>query len=499
MSPTAITKLMSADARLPSMPAVAARLLELRDRPGVELEELLRLLSSDPTIAATVMRYVNSSAYQLGTRVETLDRAVVVMGFKTVMDIAFSISLTQGLVAHQGKGLDYKLFWQRSLYAATAVRVLGRAVREKALDELFMAALFQDIGMLLLDSLEPDLYLEMNADQRGHRAFYTAERMQLGADHAAVGSSLLEHWGLHPRTVQAVRHSHSSGRDCDDPFTACVIVSGALADFFIAEGGDEAFRIVSSQMYRTFSIREPECKQILIRILAEIKVVGDLFSDVLPAATSGLTIEVPPDGGDTTDLSKSSEPAHPQNYLSIVQNAEFPGTDIEIDGLVSRAAFENSLKNSFKMLQRESLSVVFVSVNNLRSLEASHGPKVAQLLLRVVGRKLMENIRVEDFATRYGDSFALLLIGSSVDGARTALQRVVDVFVDARYTIANGEKVALSLNAGVAGQAKQLRFESHQSMLNAAAQALARARRQGSYTIHCETPDSHLGNLSVVH
>ena len=500
LSHTALSKLLAADTRLPAMPAVAARLIELRDKPGVELEELLRLLSTDPAIASTLLRYVNSPAYSLGARVESLDRAVVVMGFKAVMDIALALSLTQAFVGRQGKGLDYDLFWQRSLYAATAVRVLGRVVHEKDIDELFMAALFQDIGMLALDSLDPDVYRTLGADQRGHRAFYTAERMQIGADHATIGGSLLEQWGLHPRTVKAVRDSHSSGRDCDDTFTACVIASGALADFFIADGRDDAFRIVCNQMYRLFSIREPECKKILIRTLAEIRNVTGLFAGILPAATKGLAVNVPDTAADKELTTTKSRPEQEdeRNFLSHIQNAELACPDVEIEGLISRSAFENSLKNSFKMLRRESLSVVFVSINNLRSLEKSHGEKVAKLLLRVVGRKLLENIRVEDFATRYGDSFALLLIGSGAEGAEVALRRVVDVFVDARYTIANGEKVALSLNAGIAGQTAELRFESHQAMLQSAAQALAIARRRADYCIHAETPDSHISGLKAV-
>ncbi len=483
------------------MPVVAARIIELRNQPNVELEDVLRLISSDPAIASTIMRYVNSPAYLIGAQVESLDRAVVILGSKAVMNIALSVSLTKGLVEQQGDGLDYDLFWQRSLYAATAVRVLGKAVHEKSLDELFVAALFQDIGMLALDCIQPDFYQKISVDQRSHRSFYTAERMQLGTDHAALGAGLLEQWNLHPRTVQAVRDSHNSGRDSDDGFTGCVIASGALADFFVAEGRDDAFRIVCSQMYRQFSIREPECKKILIQILAEIRTMSDLFADVLPAASKGLAISVPGEGGEQkTNPAQSAGHAEDseQTYLSVIRNSDFPASDVEIEGLVSRAAFENSLKNSFKVLRRESLSVVFVSINNLRDLEKTEGSKVAKLLLRVVGRKLLENIRVEDFATRYGDSFALLMIGSSAEEARVAMQRVVDVFVDARYTIANDKKVALSLNAGIAGQTRQLRYESHDLMLNAAVHALGRAKRMGPYSIRSETPDSHLADLSVV-
>lgn len=493
MNDTALSKLLTADIKLPTMPAVAARLLELRGSPSLDVKTLSSLLSQDPAIAATVLRYVNSPAYLMGHTVETIDRAIVVLGSRATMEIALTVSLARGLSELRGDGLDYDLFWRRSLFAATAARVLGRTVREPALEELFVAGLLQDIGLLALDVVQPDLYVGLGVDQHDHCALSRAEQSRLGFDHADFGARLLLQWGLHARTVRAVSLSHSLDRDIDDGFMACVVASGALADFFIHDGNLEAQQFAFQQLYRLFSIRETEGKQILIRMMSEMRNTLDLFAPIVPGQGHARDNVHPL----TRERAGSEHAISPAELLASLRANDFLEDEFQPDGVISRAAFENSLKNGFKMLNAQPFSVVLLSINNLRALEQQHGQKVAKLLLRVVGRKLMENIRVEDFVCRYGDCFALILLGSPVDSASRVVQRIVDIFVDARYEITNGDKVALSLNAGIAGHTGSLRFDSHEAMLAAAAAALQEARARGEYRVVGEAPDSQLPGLAV--
>lgn len=493
MTDIAPSKLLASDIKLPTMPEVAACLMELRDSPGVEVETLSSLLTKDPAIAATVLRYVNSPVYLMGHTVETIDRAIVVLGSRTTMEIALTVSLARGLGELRGEGLDYDLFWRRSLFAATAARVLGRTVREPALEELFVAGLLQDVGLLALDVAQPDLYVGLGVDQHDHCALSRAEQSRLGFDHADFGARLLLQWGLHARTVRAVSLSHSLGRDIDDGFMACVVASGALADFFIHDGNLEAQQFAFQQLYRLFSIREAEGKQILIRMLAEMRNTLDLFAPILPGQVNAR------DSLHSLRCARagSKRSVEPADQLATLRANHFLEDEFQPDGVISRAAFENSLKNGFKMLNAQPFSVALFSINNLRALEQQHGQKVAKLLLRVVGRKLMENIRVEDFVCRYGDCFALILLGSPIESASRVIQRIVDVFIDARYEITNGDKVALSLNAGIAGHTGSLRFDSHEAMLAAAAAALQEARDRGEYCVVGEAPDSQLPGLAV--
>ena len=81
-------------------------------------------------------------------------------------------------------GLNYKFYWRRALLAATAARALGDAMRQTLAEEIFLAALLQDVGMLALDQAVPDLYRDGEKLQRDHAALAEHEKKRLQADHA---------------------------------------------------------------------------------------------------------------------------------------------------------------------------------------------------------------------------------------------------------------------------------------------------------------------------
>lgn len=481
-----IQKILKGETRLPTMPEVARRLVALRSEPDVGLEELSQIVSLDVSLAGTLLRYANSPAYNLGVKIESVERAVIIMGFKAVMDVALSFSLVKALSEQRGDALDYNQFWKRSLIAAASARALGRIQREKNLDELFLAGLLQDVGMLALDRVNTALYARLRKDQVNHDQVCATEVAALGFDHARFGAALLQKWGLHDRTVTAVVGSHADQSESENNFHACVAASGAVADFFIAGGGREAYAQVSAVLYRYFSVRDSQCMQLLMEIDEAINSVSSLFSSIVQT-TGDTHFNIAPPA-----RSESIAEDSPAEAFASLSHETYLDDDGELDGIMSRKAFENSLKNSFKMLRGQPTSVAFLSITNLKALEQQHGRKVASLLLRVVSRKLQEQIRVEDFVSRYGDTFAIILLGSSVEHAVQVVERICDLFREARYAVANGSKVALNVSVGVAGSSGELHFDSEKNLLDAAAGALQRARRSEDYCIEHQTPEHRL-------
>ena len=77
-------------------------------------------------------------------------------------------------------------------------------------EEIFLAALLQDVGMLALDQARPGLYRGGEAMQRDHAALADMERKRLQTDHAEVGGWLMRNWNLPERLHLAIEHSHRS-------------------------------------------------------------------------------------------------------------------------------------------------------------------------------------------------------------------------------------------------------------------------------------------------
>ena len=130
------------------------------------------------------------------------------LGLNATLTLALSFSLVKSLRAGKPNGIDHPLYWRRALVAATAARALADAMRQPMAEEIFLAALLQDVGMLALDQAVPDLYRGGESLQRDHAALAEHERKRLQADHAEVGGWLMKAWNLPPRLYRAIEHSH---------------------------------------------------------------------------------------------------------------------------------------------------------------------------------------------------------------------------------------------------------------------------------------------------
>ena len=193
---------------LPSPPTYALQVLEMVNDPEVEIDKAVQVLSLDPAIVSKIFRIANSPLYAHLRKVETLKTAVLLLGLNATTSLALSFSLVTGL-RHKGHSasLNHPFYWKRAGLAAAASRVLGQYCEIRELEELFIAALLQDIGMLALNQVLPDLYAGPTLNQADHTCVVTHEQNQLGVTHATVGGWLLGQWQLPERLQMAVAYS----------------------------------------------------------------------------------------------------------------------------------------------------------------------------------------------------------------------------------------------------------------------------------------------------
>ncbi len=169
----------------------------------------------------------------------------MVLGLNATLTLALSFSLVKSLRAGKSNGLNYDLYWRRALLAATAARALGDAMHQSLAEEIFLAALLQDVGMLALDKAVPDLYAAGEALQRDHTALADLEKKRLQTDHAEIGGWLMKGWNLPERLHRAIKHSHqldlSFSADPAQIFDRCVALSGPVADLFLLDPEQRQF------------------------------------------------------------------------------------------------------------------------------------------------------------------------------------------------------------------------------------------------------------------
>jgi HD-like signal output (HDOD) protein len=139
---------------LPSLPAVALRIIEASKDPDISLHEVSEIISSDPAISVKLLKIANSSLYSQRRSLNNLREALTLLGFNAALTIALSFSLLQSLKSdanHEG-------YWKRSILAASIARLLGEHLNIRKLEDLFLASLLQDIGVLVIQCIKDSPY-----------------------------------------------------------------------------------------------------------------------------------------------------------------------------------------------------------------------------------------------------------------------------------------------------------------------------------------------------
>src|SRR4051812_32279627 len=163
---------------LPSLPAIAMEVLSLAQSDEVDIAEIARIISKDPALSSKILRTVNSSFYGRSQSVSQVSQALVILGLQSVKTLVLGFSLVNTL--QQGgkgnKGFKHIDYWRRSIYAATAGKTLAARAQMVQAEECFLAALLQDIGMLVLDQVLKDEYGHICEKASTHRQLTMIEK-----------------------------------------------------------------------------------------------------------------------------------------------------------------------------------------------------------------------------------------------------------------------------------------------------------------------------------
>jgi putative nucleotidyltransferase with HDIG domain len=199
--------------QLPTLPAVAGRLLAVTTSAESCARDVVEILESDASLTAAILRMVRRADLGVDTQVIAVQRAVILLGFRAVRNAVLSMHIyrTLGVADDQGHlGTTRQELWKHCLaVACTAEMLAERAGKIVSTGEAFVCGLLHDIGKVGLDTCLPKSYARVVARvERGHTCVCDAERKLFGLDHAVAGKRLMTHWQLAPSIRECVWLHH---------------------------------------------------------------------------------------------------------------------------------------------------------------------------------------------------------------------------------------------------------------------------------------------------
>jgi putative nucleotidyltransferase with HDIG domain len=238
-----VTELVESCPAVASPPSVYIRISEVMGDPYSSAADFGTVVSEDPGLTARLLRLVNSAFYNLPTEIDSVTRALAVVGTEQLYDLALATSVMTMFDDVPCELVDMESFWRHSLATGVACRVLATRRGEPNVERLFVAGLLHDIGRLLMLLGNPEGAKEaLESARSGRDLLYRVEDQLMGYNHADAGAALLKAWHL-PEILREPVAKHHEPRTAHRFMseTAMVHVADITAHGMLMAGGGEPF------------------------------------------------------------------------------------------------------------------------------------------------------------------------------------------------------------------------------------------------------------------
>ena len=197
--------------RLPSLPHVLVEMLHACQGNKVSFQELAAIISRDAAIAARVVSLANSSFFSRGTKINSLERALLVLGTDTIKTLVITASIQQFFSGFNSNHTQYlKDFWKRSLSCALLSKSLAILTSYPNPEEAYLSGLLHNIGELVLETNYSEQFDALYQEHTDEISRSNHEKELFAVNHAEVGAWLVKEWGLSDFTADAIEFHHAA-------------------------------------------------------------------------------------------------------------------------------------------------------------------------------------------------------------------------------------------------------------------------------------------------
>lgn len=193
--------------KLYSLPDIYFQIREMIRDTRFSAVDIGRVIAKDPALSMRLLKIVNSSFYGFQARIDTISRAVTIVGIEELQNLALATSVVDTFDRIPEDLVNMTDFWIQSIHCAVIAKLLAKKAAVLHSERLFLTGLLHDIGALVIYTKLPDQSRQiLKNDFRNNRSMATMEQNVLGFTRADVGGELAEAWKLPESISEAIRY-----------------------------------------------------------------------------------------------------------------------------------------------------------------------------------------------------------------------------------------------------------------------------------------------------
>lgn len=485
-----------AKAKMPSSPAIAARVLDLINEPNATTGDFGAVIQNDPALTTRLLKMANSSLFAQRIPVSTIERAVTVLGLNRVKTLSLGFQLIGHLDRLGGAPFDTNKFWQHSLLRACLAQSIAQVVVPSRAEEAFLVGLLQECGILLLVQVQGSSYASLYRSDLSPTAFHAVERTSFPHTHVDAISVMASEWNL-PKIigVPLARHHQRIHLSAEPSETERLsAVSYFVAGLRFSSGHTVVDEEYELQQYGAEVLRLDEAAWDEVQALAgeEYRRVATLYGNLLPEdvdvpellSEANRQLAAVANDADQRLLDVESERTailREQQHLehALKDYRERSALD-PLTNVLNRGALTEAVRRAIEqnLEKRVPIGIFFIDLDNFKRLNDTYGHHTGDMVLKSVAALLgRENERGGTVGRYGGEEFVVLLRGLSAEATREAAERIVErVRTLDSTTLGFAGTVTCSLGAVWSAH---LPVNSAEELFAAADQLMYKAKRSG--------------------
>lgn len=489
--------------QLPSVPAVAIRLLDLVRDLDSSTRDIVEAIKSDPALVAKVLRAANSSYFSFRSEIQTLEQAVPLIGRTAVTSLSLSFSLSSEAMDGGTMSERYNQYWLQSVVQAVTAELLADHMAADDLSgELFISGLLMDLGQLAMFKVLRNEYLpvvEMQED--GVYTLQHCECEQLGFDHMEAGHALMKQWRFPEAMCQAALYHHHTPDELNGllenntrDLVHAMMVASAVGGYFCGNNQGEELARLRELTSSIFGFSEESLAEFLEKVEARVQETGSLLAtstDDLPSAAELMEQACEQLAAISIAQHQQNQKTQLQHQLTELEKVELETQNRELreqavcDSLTSlynRRFYDETLRNEVSRARRRgsSIGIIFIDADRFKHLNDTYGHQFGDVVLKGLGSIIRSNTRNTDITARYGgEEFVVLATDATEAGLRILSERI-RLAVEAEVFRYEGEVVPVTVSVGAAFASPHRDDENLPSkILEAADAAMYESKRRG--------------------
>lgn len=448
---------------LPTLSTVASKLINITGKEETTIYDITKLIAQDVSLSTKILKVVNSSFYNFPNEVGTIQQAVAILGTNAVRSLVLSFSFLNMERPAHGKGFDYERFWEESLAAAVASKLIMAKVSAGDPEEVFTVSLLQNLGKLILACAFRDTYDQILQDADGsEKRLLELEDERIGANHAYIGSEAAKHWMFPDTLTVPIRYHHdpdSYQQKNSEMMTEIRVVhlAALLANIMYSGKPIDYHAPFRDRAQKMFKLDSKVIDEILGKANGDVAQAADYFG--LKIGGTASIPELLQEANIELSLLNMSYEQMNRELVQAKMQFEKLTTELEeknrylesianLDGLTeiyNHRYFQEFLDREIsRTIRRETeLSLILADIDAFKKFNDFHGHQAGDYVLHEVAKVCGELIREYDLLARYGgEEFVFVLPETGQQDAilvaekiRTAIEQHPFVFGEDEYRV----------------------------------------------------------------